>query len=128
MFAALMKFMKAKRMLPQISDTERLALEAGTVWIDGQFFSGNPDFNKMLAESYNQLTPEEQAFLNGPAEEVCRMTDRYTIARTRRVPEHILDYLKKQGFFGLLIPKEYGGKGFSVLLRSAVMAKISPVS
>jgi acyl-CoA dehydrogenase len=128
MFAALMKFMKAKRMLPQISDTERLALEAGTVWIDGQFFSGSPDFGKMLAENYNKLTAEEQAFLDGPAEEVCRMTDRYTIARTRRVPEHILDYLKKQGFFGLLIPKEYGGKGFSVLLRSCVMAKISPVS
>src|SRR6476646_6805352 len=116
MFAALMKFMKAKKMLPQISDTERLALEAGTVWIDGQFFSGNPDFRKMLAESYNKLTTEEQAFLDGPAEEVCRVT------------EHSRDYLKKQGFFGLMIPKEYGGKGFSVLLRSCVMAKISPVS
>jgi acyl-CoA dehydrogenase len=128
MFAALMKFMKAKRMLPVISDTERLALEAGTVWIDGEFFKGNPDFARMLAEPYSRLAPEEQAFLDGPAEELCKMTDRYTIARTRRVPEHLVDYMKKQGFFGLLIPKEYGGKGFSVQLRSAVMAKVSPVS
>jgi acyl-CoA dehydrogenase len=128
MFAALMKFMKANRMLPQISDTERLALEAGTVWIDGQLFSGSPDFKKMLAEPYHRLTAEEQAFLDGPAEELCRMIDRYQISRTRRVPEHVLDFMKKQGFFGLLVPKEYGGKGFSVLARSAVMAKLGPVS
>jgi acyl-CoA dehydrogenase len=128
MFAALMKFMKARKMLPQISDTEKQALEAGTVWIDGEIFGGNPDFAKMLAEAYSTLSPEEQAFLDGPAEELCKMVDRYTIARTRKVPEHIIDYMKKQGFYGLLIPKEYGGKGFSVLLRSSVMAKISPVS
>lgn len=128
MFAALMKLMKAKKMLPQISDTERLALEAGTVWVDGEFFSGNPDFAKMLAEPYNTLSPEEQAFLDGPTEELCKMIDRYTVSRTRRVPEHVLDYMKKQGFFGLLIPKAYGGKGYSVLLRSSVMAKLSPVS
>ena len=128
MFALLMNFMKAKRMLPQISDTERQALEAGSVWIDGDIFAGNPDFAKVLAEPYDKLSPEEQAFLDGPAEELCKMIDRYTIARTRRVPEHIVDFMKKQGFFGLLIPKEYGGKGFSVQLRSAVMAKVSPVS
>jgi acyl-CoA dehydrogenase len=128
MFAVLMNWMKARKMLPQISDTERQALEAGTVWIDGEFFGGNPDFGTMLGEAYNTLSIEEQAFLDGPCEELCRMIDRYTIARTRRVPEHILDFLKKQGFFGLLIPKEYGGKGYSVLLRSAVMAKLSPVS
>jgi acyl-CoA dehydrogenase len=127
-FAGLMNWMKANKMLPQISDTERQALEAGTVWIDGEFFGGNPDFGKMLHEAYNKLSPEEQAFLDGPTEELCRMVDRYTIARTRRVPEHILDFLKKQGFFGLLVPKQYGGKGYSVLLRSAVMAKLSPVS
>jgi acyl-CoA dehydrogenase len=128
MFGALMKLMKAKKMLPHISDTERLALEAGTVWIDGEFFSGNPDFSKMLAEPYSTLSKEEQDFLDGPTEELCKMLDRYTISRTRRVPEHVLDYMKKQGFFGLLIPKQYGGKGYSVLLRSSVMAKLSPVS
>jgi acyl-CoA dehydrogenase len=115
-------------MLPRISDTERQALEAGQVWIDGEIFGGNPDFQKMLAENYDKLTAEEQAFLDGPTEEVCRMIDRYAVTRTRRAPEPVLAYLKKQGFFGLLIPKEYGGKGFSTLLRSCVMAKLSPVS
>ena len=128
MFAALMKLMKANKILPQISDTERQALEAGTVWVDGEYFGGNPDFGKMLAEPYNTLSTEEQDFLDGPTEELCKMIDRYTVSRTRRVPEHVMDFMKKQGFFGLLIPKEYGGKGYSVLLRSAVMAKLSPVS
>ncbi|MGH8620952.1 MAG: hypothetical protein ACRET3_02345, partial [Burkholderiales bacterium] len=72
MFAALMKFMKARKVLPQISNTERQALEAGQVWIDGEIFSGNPDFRRMLAENYNKLTAEEQAFLDGPTEELCR--------------------------------------------------------
>lgn len=128
MFAALMKFLKARNLLPKISDTERQALEAGQVWIDGEIFGGNPDFRKMLAENYNKLTPEERAFLDGPTEEVCRMIDRYEVTRTRRAPEPVLAYLRKQGFFGLLIPKEYGGKGYSALLRSCVMAKLSPVS
>ncbi|HSE00553.1 MAG TPA: acyl-CoA dehydrogenase, partial [Burkholderiales bacterium] len=128
MFAALMNFVKTRKLLPRISDTERQALEAGQVWIDGEIFGGNPDFQKMLAENYNKLAVEEQAFLDGPTEEVCRMIDRYEITRTRRAPEPVLAYLKKQGFFGLLIPKEYGGKGFSTLLRSCVMAKLSPVS
>jgi acyl-CoA dehydrogenase len=128
MFAALMKYMKIRKMLPRISDTERQALEAGGVWIDGEIFGGNPDFRKMLAENYNKLTAEEQAFLDGPTEEVCRMIDRYEVTRTRRAPEPVLAYLRKQGFFGLLIPKEYGGKGFSALLRSCMIAKLSPVS
>jgi acyl-CoA dehydrogenase len=128
MFGALMRFMVANKMLPSISDTERQALEAGTVWVDGEFFSGNPDFAKMLRENYSKLNAEEQAFLDGPTEELCKMVDRYAISRTRRVPDHVIDYMKKQGFFGLLIPKEYGGKGFSVLLRSSVMAKLGPVS
>ena len=76
MFAALMNLMKTRKMLPQISDTERQALDAGTVWIDGEIFGGNPDFKKMLAENYNKLTAEEQAFLDGPTDEVCRMIDR----------------------------------------------------
>ena len=128
MFAHLMKFVKARKMLPHISDTERQALEAGQVWIDGELFGGNPDFRRMLAESYNKLTVEEQAFLDGPTEAVCRMIDRHEVTRTRRAPESVLAYLRKEGFFGLLIPREYGGKGFSALLRSSVMAKLSPVS
>jgi len=112
MFGALMRFMKANKMLPQISDTERQALEAGTVWVDGEFFSGNPDFAKMLREPYDQLSGEEKAFLDGPTEELCKMVDRDALTRSRKVPEHVMDFIKKQGFMGLLIPKEYGGKGY----------------
>jgi len=128
MYSAIMKFMRANKMLPRISDTERQALEAGTVWIDGQFFSGNPDFKAMLGESYSQLSEEEQAFLDGPAEELCQMIDAYEIARTRKVPDEVIDYIKRQGFMGLLIPREYGGKGFSTLAISTVMAKVNAYS
>lgn len=126
MFAAIMRFMRDNNVLPRISDTERQALEAGTVWIDGQIFSGNPDFAKMLAEPYNQHSAEEQAFLDGPTEDVCRMIDRYQIGITRKVPDAVLDAIKQQGFMGLLIPKQYGGKEFSTLAISSIMAKINP--
>jgi acyl-CoA dehydrogenase len=126
MFAAIMRFMRDNNVLPRISDTERQALEAGTVWIDGQIFSGNPDFAKMLAEPYNRHSAEEQAFLDGPTEDLCRMIDRYQIGITRKVPDAVLEAIKQQGFMGLLIPKQYGGKEFSTLAISSIMAKINP--
>lgn len=125
MFAKLMKTLNDARMLPQISDTERAALEAGSVWIDGEFFSGNPDFSKMLAESYPQLSAEEQAFLDGPVEELCHMVDTWKVQETRKIPEEIWQFLRDKGFFGLIIPREYGGFGMSTLGRSAVMMKTS---
>lgn len=124
MFGLLMKWMQAQRMLPQISDTERQALEAGTVWIDGGFFAGNPDLHRMLAEPYGKLNAEEQAFLDGPVEELLNMIDRYEINRTRHVPEPVFDFIKKQGFMSFLIPKQYGGKQFSILAISSILAKI----
>ncbi|HKY93038.1 MAG TPA: acyl-CoA dehydrogenase family protein, partial [Nevskiaceae bacterium] len=126
MFAWLMNWMKARKILPSISDTERQALEAGTVWMDGEFFGGRPDFGKLLADPYSTLSPEEQAFLDGPCEHLLSMIDRYEIARTRRVPDDVLAYIKREGFMGMLIPKEYGGKGFSTLGISTVLAKVSP--
>lgn len=127
MFAALMHMMKARKMLPQISDTERLALEAGSIWIDGQFFSGNPDFKKILAENYDRLPAEEQAFIDGPVEELCRMIEakRFEIQRTKRIPDDILAFIKKTGMMSFLIPKEFGGLQFSILGISTIMAKIS---
>ncbi|MBV8062095.1 MAG: acyl-CoA dehydrogenase, partial [Nevskia sp.] len=124
MFAVLMNWMKANKILPQISDTERQALEAGKVWIDGGFFAGNPDFKKILTENYNQLPAEEQAFLDGPVEELCRMIDRYDIGRTKRIPEEVLEFIKKSGMMGFLIPKQYGGKQFSTLGISTILAKL----
>ncbi len=128
MFGLLMNWMKANKILPQISDTERQALEAGQVWIDGGFFAGNPDFKKILAENYNKLPAEEQAFLDGPVEQLCRMVDRYEIGRTKQMPEEILEFIKKSGMMGFLIPKQYGGKQFSTLGISTILAKIGPVS
>ena len=128
MFGLLLNYMKANKILPQISDTERQALEAGTVWIDGELFGGNPDFQKMLAENYNQLSAEEQAFIDGPCEQLLQMMDRYEIARTKRVPEAVLGFVKKEGFMSFLIPKEYGGKHFSKLAISTIMAKVMPAN
>jgi len=128
MFGALMKWMQANKILPQVSDTERQALEAGQVWADGEFFAGNPDFRKMLAYSYHRLTPEEQAFLDGPVEQLLDMADGHALARSEDVPEVLMDFMRRKGFFGLIVPKAYGGLGFSTLARSAVMAKVTPHS
>ncbi len=125
MFAMTMNWMKANKILPQISDTERQALEAGSIWIDGEFFGGHPDFKKILAESYNQLSAEERAFIDGPVEELCRMIDRYEIQRTKRIPDEILEFIKTSGMMSFLIPKEYGGKQFSILAISTILSKIS---
>jgi acyl-CoA dehydrogenase len=128
MFAMLMKWMKAQKMLPQISDTERQALEAGSVWIDGELFGGNPDFKKMMEQAYNRLPPEEQAFIEGPVEELCRMVDRWQMARTKRMPDEVLEFIKKSGMMGFLIPKQYGGKQFSTLGISTILSKIGAVN
>jgi acyl-CoA dehydrogenase len=125
MFATLLKKINDAKLLPKISDTERHALEAGSVWIDGQFFSGNPDFHAIMGEAYPQLSEEEQAFLDGPVEELLHRADSWKLRETRRVPDDIWQFLREKGFFGLIVPKEYGGSGFSVLARSAVMMKTS---
>lgn len=124
MFAALMRWMKAQKLLPVISETEREALEAGDVWLEGQFFSGSFDAQALLQAPYLRLTEDEQAFLDGPVERLLKMIDREEIAHTKRVPRAVLAYLKSEGFMGLALPREYGGKGFSALALSAVMGKI----
>lgn len=128
MFAKLMNWMQTEKMLPQISDTERQALEAGDVWIDGQFFAGKIDSETILAESYDQLPEQERAFLDGPCEELLAMANTYEIQRTRVLPDHIMQFMADNGFFALQIAEEYGGKPFSTQGKSAVMAKITPHS
>ena len=128
MFAQLMNFMRSRGMLPRISDTERQALEAGTIWIDGEIFSGRPDFRRILSEPYDHLPAEEQAFLDGPVEQLCAMTDAWTIGETRRVPAEIIDFIKREGMMGLLVPKQYGGSEFSTLGLSSVMSKVNACS
>ncbi|MBD2066351.1 acyl-CoA dehydrogenase [Leptolyngbya sp. FACHB-671] len=113
------------KLLPSISETERAAIEAGTVWVDGEFFSGAPNFRRMRSEPYPQLPPEIQTFLDGPVEQVCRMATDWEIQRRKDLPPAVWSYLKEERFFGLMIPKEYGGLGFSNLAYSAVMVKLA---
>jgi acyl-CoA dehydrogenase len=117
--------MKLKDLLPRMSETEREALEAGTVWIEGDLFSGRPDFRRMLAEPYPELTERERAFLDGPVEEVCRMVDPWELSRRRELPAEVWDFLKRERFFGLTIPQEYGGHAFSALACSTIFGKLA---
>lgn len=128
MFGLLMNWMRDNKVLPQISDTERQALEAGDVWIEGQFFGGKADFDAVLAENYDKLSPEEQAYLDGPVEELLEMADNYQLNLSRKLPQEILDFMGKNGFFAMQIAKEYGGNPMSTLAKSCVMAKTAPVS
>ncbi len=120
-------FLKAyMRLLPSMSQTEKEALEAGTVWWDGELFSGKPKFEKLLASKAPVLTQEEQAFLDGPCEELCRMFDDWDVTHKRAdMPPHVWDYLKKKGFFAMIIPKKYGGLEFSAYGHSCVLVKLA---
>jgi len=115
-----------KQMLPPLSQTEREALEAGTVGWDGELFSGNPDWKKLLSQPHPELSPTEQAFLDGPVEELCRMLDDWRIvALDRDLSPEVWQFLKQQRFFGMIIPAAYGGLGFSVQAHSRVIMKIA---
>ena len=115
-----------RRMLPTMSSTEREALEAGTVWWDGQLFTGKPDWSQLLSAKAPTLTAEEQAFLDGPCEELCRMVDDFDITHRRGdLPPEIWEFLKQRGFFSMIIQKRYGGLEFSAYAHSCVLAKLS---
>ncbi len=112
--------------LPQVSQTEQEALDAGTVWWEGDLFSGRPNWNKLLAYPKPKLTAEEKAFLAGPVEELCAMLDEWRITRELHdLPPGVWQFIKENGFFGMIIPKQYGGRGFSALAHSEVVMKIS---
>lgn len=121
----IVKSIKALKLLPTISETERAAIEAGTVWVDGEFFSGSPNFQRLNSEPYPQISPELQAFLDGPVEQVCRMTTDWEIYSRKDFPPQVWDYLKQERFLGAIIPKEYGGLGLSSLDYSTVMMKLA---
>lgn len=115
-----------KRMLPPMSTTEREALEAGTVWWDGELFTGGPDWSKLLSAKAPKLTAEEQAFIDGPCEELCRMIDDWDITHRRAdLPPEVFDFIKKKGFWAMIIPKKYGGLEFSAYAHSCVIVKIA---
>jgi len=114
-----------QRVLPPLSDTEREAIEAGSVWWDGELFSGRPDWDKLLAYPKARLTEEEQAFLDGPTEELCALVSDWQIGQQLDLPPQAWEHIKRHGFFALIIPKEYGGKGFSAYAHSQVAMKLA---
>jgi acyl-CoA dehydrogenase len=119
-------FAIVQKILPKVSDTEAQALEAGTVGFDAEIFSGNPDWNKLQSIPPIQLSAEEQAFLDGPTDELCRMVNDWQIRHNlREIPEEIWDFVKKHGFLGMLISKEHGGLGFSAQAQSLILGKIA---
>ena len=115
-----------RKILPQVSQTEQEALDAGTVWWDGELFSGNPNWSKLLAYGKPRLSAEEQSFLDNETEELCSMIDDWDITHVRQdLPPNVWQYIKDKGFFGMIIPKSYGGLQFSALAHSAVVAKLA---
>jgi acyl-CoA dehydrogenase len=118
-----------QRIRPQLSPTEQVALEAGTVGFEGELFSGRPAWKKLIRSEFPELSVEERAFLEGPCDALCQMVDDWKITHEHAdlTPE-VWDYLKKERFFGMIIPKEYGGLGFSALAHSAVLQKIASLS
>jgi acyl-CoA dehydrogenase len=110
--------------MPAISDTERVALEAGTVGAEGELFSGHPNFKKLMSEPYPDMTPEEKAFIDGPVERLCASIDDWEVWEERDIPPAAWDIIKKERFLGMIIPKEYGGLGFSALAHSEVIKKL----
>jgi len=115
-----------KRVTPAMSQTEREALEAGNVWWDGELFSGRPKWGRLRKVPPPKLSAEEQAFLDGPVETLCSMIDDWKIThKDYDLSADVWQYLKDNGFFSMIIPKEYGGLAFSALAHSEVVLKIS---
>ena len=121
----LMSLLKRLNVLPAISETERVALEAGTTWVDAEFFSGAPDFERILDERYGKLSDKERAFVEGPVEELCQMVSDWQVHCDRDFPPEVWAFLKQERFFGMIIPEEYGGLGFSALGHSTVIMKLA---
>ncbi|MGY1424087.1 acyl-CoA dehydrogenase [Lysobacter sp. A289] len=117
------------KILPPLSETERVALEAGTVGFEGELFSGKPDWRVLLDQPAPRLSAEEQAFLDGPCEQLCAMTNDWDITHVRAdLPPEMWEFIKTNKFFGMIVPKEYGGLGFSALANHKVIQKLASIS
>lgn len=118
----LIKYLK---LLPKISDTEKTALKSGTVWVDGELFSGSPNFKTIFSNNYPTLSNEEKSFLENEVEELCAMCVDDEVYHNKDLSPQTWQYLKDKKFFGMIIPKTYGGLGFSAFAHSSVIQKLS---
>ncbi len=115
-----------RSVLPPLSETEKVALDAGNPWWDAELFTGRPDWNKLLEAPAARLSEEEQAFIDGPVDEFCRMLDDWKItAEDKDLPADAWEFIGRHKLFGMIIPKEYGGLEFSALANSSVVMKIA---
>ncbi|MEO8402163.1 MAG: acyl-CoA dehydrogenase [Gammaproteobacteria bacterium] len=114
-----------QKRMPAISDTEREAIEAGDVWFEKDLFCGRPQWKKFLAIPQPKLSTDEQNFLENQVETLCKMLNDWQIISDSNLPPEVWDYLKLERFFGLVIPKEYGGRGFSAIAHSTIVTKIA---
>ena len=115
-----------RRVMPPLSDTEREALEAGDTWWDAELFSGRPRWDKLLATPRPRLSARERAFLDGPVETLCRMLDDWRITQyDKDLPPEVWAFIRRERFFGMVLPEEYGGLGFSARAHSEVIVKLA---
>ncbi|KTD21006.1 Acyl-CoA dehydrogenase [Legionella lansingensis] len=117
-------FTRIGKFIPKLTKTEEEALNAGDTWLEKDIFTGSPNWDK-LATISSELTTEEQAFLDNETKALCDMLDEWQISQAGDLPEEVWNFIKEKGFFGLVIPKEYGGKGFSARAHSDVVMKIA---
>ncbi|MDK1228178.1 acyl-CoA dehydrogenase FadE [Cronobacter turicensis] len=118
-----------RKVMPPMSRTEKEAIDAGTTWWEGDLFRGNPDWQKLHNYPQPKLTAEEQAFIDGPVEEACRMANDFQITHEMAdLPPELWAFLKEHRFFAMIIKKEYGGLEFSAYAQSRVLQKLSGVS
>lgn len=117
---------RIRKVLPPMSETERAAIEAGSVWWEAELFRGNPDWNLLQGYQLPELSAEERAFVDGPVEQLCSMLDDWDITHNRMdLPPEVWAFLKQHGFFGMIIPRRYGGLEFSAHGHSCVVTKIA---
>lgn len=119
-------FNKIRKAMPKMSQTEQEALDAGDTWWDAELFTGKPEWKKLSSLAAARLTGEEQAFIDGPVETLCAMLDDWDITHNRHdLSSEVWDFIKREKFCGIIIPKQYGGLEFGDFAHSQVVMKIS---
>ncbi|WP_426270811.1 acyl-CoA dehydrogenase [Dyella kyungheensis] len=113
------------KVMPRLGETERIALEAGTVWWDAQIFSGMPDWDYLLRFECKPLSEREQAFMDGPVTQLCAMLDDWQVEQQRDLPPEVWEFIKRERFFGMVLPESYGGLGMSEIGHSRVVTRIA---